>query len=792
MDTKRPLGSVGTLSQSEIEHSPEVRKHRLDQSNPDNNYGLGVCRVTEIDYEQHYVTLRVLIGSAQEFERVPVPLTYPSAGARHFLGAMPQVGDHCVVGWMPQEASQKTMTPVILSWIIPGTWLGRDHLVGAAFDPTEHDAATSRNKEELRGVFDRTRHKLRHLRPGEVVGSSAQGSDIALNESVMLSNRRGNEFILRDEDQAAITRSVQNFTVASGARVLTGPVQRDALSLPTTMFSDGKLWDGITQAVAGVPVAENSLPASAIGEGSLTPSKPFQRALDDNGDLGAPLVPVQPHLDPYTFLQAGGFIDEDGVRVEPSRVNDAIVAGKSIYRVGLQTTKNPAADPSVEMLTEHRVEVFHTSDGTLPVTSQTDSFEADMLPDDVDTPTDKTPFIVWCTGSVVGNDPYTKRGRAAYGLPLLAEIFDSTGGVSPRIYPARVGATREVSDPVSSHLASLFKIRPIGKDLPETFWGVNKQGQFRGYLSGPSRGSSLDLAVAGGARFAFGGGLELLLNGPIHLATRSKEPLGLRNEQGPVHIYAGGSSTGAQSASTNSQDLAERPPSLLMESKDSGLLKVEKSLTLKSQKTEMVSQVVNLQGQDSLRMASSKELSLSAQEMRITSTGKRVEAFSGPKNLLPTSGALHEKTYAPLYPGINAEESLYVFGNRDETFLLGNHTTSVLVGNLTYQTALGTFEARSLLNSVNVTPALVSATALAGNVSMQALAGAATIQASAGVVISALAGPTVVRSSSALLLGAPITGPDVGPIITAGSLEPFSGLPFITFGMGAKNHLITP
>lgn len=63
------------------------------------------------------------------------------------------------------------------------------------------------------------------------------------------------------------------------------------------------------------------------------------------------------------------------------------------------------------------------------------------------------------------------------------------------------------------------------------------------------------------------------------------------------------------------------------------------------------------------------------------------------------------------------------------------------------------------------------------------------MKASVSASVQAI-GPVSVRSGTVLTLGAPVTGPDVGPIICAGSLEPFTGLPYITWGMGAKNHLV--
>lgn len=797
---RRPVSALGRFSRSELLNDPAYIKSKIDKANPDTNYGLGVCRVVNIDYEEHYVTLRTVLGSEQEFERVPVPLTYPGAGARHFFGSMPEVGDYCVVGWMPQESSEHeggTKTPVVLSWIIPGVWPGRDWLTTAGFTEDEHDAGTARNREEIRGVFDRIRHKLRHIQPGNIVATSSQGADLVLDENVMLANRRGNELILRDADQAIVMRALQQFTALSGTRVYSGMVQRDALLLPTTMFSDGQQWDGLVQAVGGEAIGEDILPGSSIPPGYLTPDPVFHRKFNSEGFFTASLGNPPDHLDPYVFLRAGGYIGEDGVAVDDRHVPDAVAAGKNIYRVGVSGPENAALIPGASTLTEHRLEIAHTSDGTLPVSEQTDGFDADRLPgSDPDTvgDSDNRPFIEWVLGSVVGNDPFTKRGRREYGLPMVAQVFDSTGGLSPVVKPAEIAAPgKPGGTPLAEHAATLFKLTPPGGRLAPTWWSINKQGQARVNISGPAIGYGLDMAVAGGMRLAVGGGLELLLKGGIHFGTLSKNSLRMRSEQGPVVIYGGGPPKDEEAAMERLQGTNEGEgtvPSVDIHARTNLRMRAEKRALVKAQRAEVNAAQVKVIGHDEIEVSSSKQITVSAEDAKFTVTGKRTDNFTGPKNLLPTSGALHERNYAPNFPGVVAEEVTYELGSREERFNLGDHSTSMLIGNMTYETELGTFEARALQNKVTIGAPGIEANAALGNVSLQATAGAASMKASVGVLIESTGGPTVVRSASLLTLGAPVAGTEFGPILTAGSREPFTNLPFLTWGLGAKNHLV--
>lgn len=797
---RRPVSALGKFHRGELLNEPAYLKRKAEHMNPDSNYGLGVCRVVNLDYEEHFVTLRTILGTEQEFERVPVPMTYPGAGARHFFGAMPEVGDYCVVGWMAQESSEHmggTKTPVILSWIIPGVWPGRDWLTTAGFTEGEHDSGTERNKEEVHGVFDRIRHKLRHIQPGNIVATSSQGADMVLDESVMLANRRGNEFILRDSDQAAVLRALQHFIALSGTRTYSGMVQRDALLLPTTMFSDGREWDSRVQSVGGEVITEDVLPSSTKGPGLLTPDSVFERVFDSNGVLQGSMANGPDFLDPYVFLRNGGYIDEDGVAVDDRHVPDAVAAGKNIYRVGLGRRDNAVLVPGTSTLTEHRIEIAHTSDGTLPVSEQTDGFDADRLPgSDPDTPgdTDNRPYIEWAMGSVVGNDPFSKKGREQYGLPLVAQVFDDTGGLSPTIRAATiVPKGKGGGTPLGEHAATVFKLTPPSGRLAPTWWAVNKNGQVRVNISGPPMGYGLDMAVAGGMRLAVGGGLELLLKGGIHFGTLSKNSLRLRSEQGPVVIYGGGPSRDEESSMERLQGTNEGEktvPSVDVHARTNLRLRAEKQALMKAQKAEINAKSIKIIGQDEVAVSASKQISFSTDDFKSSVSGKRTDNFTGPKGLLPSNGALHERTYIPNYPGVNAEEVTYEMGDRQETFNLGSHKTSIRVGNMTYETELGTFEARAHQNKLTLGPTGIQAKATLGNVSLQATAGAASMKATVGVTIEATAGPVVVRSSSLLILGAPITGPDVGPILCAGSLEPFTGLPFLTWGLGAKNHIV--
>jgi hypothetical protein len=794
-----------TVSFGGMKGTPARSRQHLKTMSPDMNYGLGIAKVTNINYEEFQVTLRTVSGASQSYERVPVPMTFPGAGARHFLGAMPQIGDTCVVGWMSQESAEGdggTKTPVILAWLIPGVFTGRDWATTAEVEVDEYDLESPSDQVRTAGAYDRIRHKLRHMQPGNVVASSAQGADLVLDEGVTLSNRRGNEFRLRDQDQAVILRSLQEFHTQAGTRLYSGMVQRDAQFLASSMISDGLEWDSALQSIEGVPVQEGQLSADATAPaGFLTPSLILRKKSvgSDEGYLGKSFLNSDPYLDPYAFLRLGGFINSDGFAVPQSHA-PAIYGGKPLFRVSSQNPENTVTDPNARTLTEFRLEVTHTSDGRLPVSEQTDLFDAERLPgqDPTASPMDlpsNAPFIEWVLGSVVGNDPYSQDGRLKYGVPLKAVIFDGNTA-APRLEPVQLAqeGSGVSPTPLKEHAATLFRlIPPLPGGGAETFWSVNKQGQLKAAFGGKVTENSLEAYLAGGLKLGIGGRFQLLMNGHMELGTISKSSLHLTAQEGAVRIFGGGPLVGPSNAveRTVGQGGADTP-AVSIEARTNALLKAEKKVTIKGGTLDLNASTISIVGNDNLDISGVKQTSITTETWTTSVNGQCQQSFGGPKYGLPTNAPLHDRTYAPLIPGITCEKVTYAMGNREELFNLGNHTTTVLVGDMTYQTVLGTWKAQSAGNSLALSATGLTGNVLTGTISLSAAAGTATMSGLAGVNLVAGAGLATVRGSVGVYLGGPITGPDFGPIICAGSREPFTNLPFATWGLGARNHTVGP
>jgi len=758
----------------------------------DQTYALSIASVMRVDYEKMEVSLRLETG--EPFDKLPIPITFPGAGHRHFFGAMPEPGDICVVGFGMQE-SGSTRTPFVLAWLPPGTTAGYDWITTQPYLP-EESGTTPTLANTMEGILDRIRHKLRHMEPGNIVASSSQGADLVLNESALLSNRRGNEIHLRDQDQAIIVRSLQQFHAGAGFRIYGGMVQRDATFLPKQMFSDGTDWASARQRDGEkVPVPESELGDAPKDPGALTPDAVF----DSDLKLSA-------FVSPYEFLKQGSLISPEGT-AQGNIASDAIYGGKQFYRVS-DTGANAVIDSSADTFTEYRIEVAHTSDGVLPVTEQTDGFDADRLPpasgDDADPlgVSINAPFIEFVLGSVVGNDPFSQKGLAVYGLPLQSSIF--SGGVRSPALTTGLGAT------LGGHAAALLQVKPVVGEGAPTFWTITKDGRVMSSVPGPGKTWSMEMSLGHGLHLGAGtedGGQSLVadMDGAIivrALRGRNADNLGvyLGSDGGAVKIYAGGTlQEGGVAARAAPAGLGEGAlPALVLESGTNLLIKAANAITLSASKLNLENIAgISLAASTALDFQSGAGISNSSDTYAQSSTGKSTYNFSGPKGGLITNGPLREETFtgtpATGFIGGTADKYTSFYGDRQETLALGNHETQVLVGTQTYKVGTGII---TIAAGAPPSPAIGASTSLdlspgsmtgrSAVVSFTATGGAAALIGTTNVNLT---GATVLLTAPAITFASPVAGTHTPPggipgggILTDGCKDGLTGLPFSTSG----------
>lgn len=779
---------------------------RQSPSKGEGMYALAIAKVVRVDYEAMEVTLLVMIGEEDFFQRVPIPLTFPGAGPRHFLGAMPECGSFCVIGYI---ASQPHKIPIVLSWVVPGAQMGYDWIPTQEFQPEEFDF-NKRRRTELEGMYDRFRRKLRHMSPGNIVASSSQGSDLVLDESVLLTNRRANEIRIRDQDQAIITRSLQKFDVQGGVRVYSGMVQRDASLLPLQVFSDGIDWGGYRQRVGNVPLPPELLdPERRIDEGGFLPNDVFYRESD--GGIPESGMDFGDDIDPYGFLVRGLFISRDGYIRDPELTLDgATYGGKRMFRTSFDPTSDPnlrrvnsiteTDDDESATLTEHRTEVMHTWNGTLPVSEQTEGFDADRIPGAVmdetnDLLQNEQPMVMVVYGSVVGNDPFSDSGKELYGVPLRPIIFDDDGNGAPALVSG-------LGEEVNSHAASLFKVDPpLLTDVFPTFFSVTKGGQVRASIGGSGSGNSLELTAVSSMKIQAGGPITFEAVGGVRFINRGGEAQGnlgydFTADTGGVRVSAGGPITEGNVAAAGDPEAgspSQAPHLHLDASGPNGnvhvtanrdiLIAAKNSIQLDRANT------VDITPKTMMRLLTDK-FSIQVKTVDKTVMGQCIELYSGPVNFLPTNAPLRKVTFAgtPLtgHIGGNTDEYKMVFGDRKETFLIGSHETNIVIGDMTYSTFVGTVTHRAGVNQsalgfssglqVNIPVGVMTMLAVAA----ASFKGVASVQVSSG-------GPAIFSGSVCTLGGAG----KVGGIVCQTDIDPLSGLPLGFLGLGSPGHVLS-
>ncbi len=790
----------------------EVAPSGLEKANISNDHRSFPIRfavVTRLDPKKMVVDLKPLSGGGSPSSNIPI--TFPGAGARHFIGAMPEVGDMCVIGYAPTE-SGAAQRPVILGWYVPSTQAGYDWLNVRSHSPAEL-GLTPKEKVALEGIASERRHKLRQMEKGNVVASSSQGSDLLLTESATLANRRGNELILRDQDQALVVRSLQQFHAGAGFRTYSGMVQRDANLLPTQVIQGAIDYCATRQVDAsGVPLPVRGLDTHE-DVGVLRPNPVYEGT-----DFAATV-----DFDPAQILRRGLFVNGDGV-MTMGDASGTTYGGKPMYRVSVDklsgTSKhmNGISNTGAGVFTEYRIEVAHTSDGTLPVTEQTDGIDIDRFLPRVPNPvpggeggpaggaldplnmSPASPLVEFVLGTAVGNDPFNYPEQ--YGVPLVAKITTESGKRQTVLRAATA------DDDLSSQLAFLIRSRDPSDPTKESFIALSKGGawltNFQGsgsmttqedlrtgkvsfYGLGPD-GESRRMEAAGGVSIAAQGG-------------RSKDNVGvdISSAGGAVAIFAGGATTaGAASADKDNPNAtpAGTKTALSLTSAHSTLLgaKEKTKITAKTVAIEDA-QTVGISASSALDMNVGDSISMSSKKAGISVAGKAEYTYGGPLDMDPTNGECRSTSFSsnPATGGIGGTVDKYevTFGDLEETFTMGRRTTECSVGHFGVYT-MGTAPSATgpgagftvstgvsgLDNKVDAGLAALDMTANAGTATLQATKGATTVSGLTGATLKSQI-KVAIQSLYVAVSQAP--GPS-GGVLTDGCTDPLTGGTFLIAG----------
>ena len=793
---------AGALTDAKImsEMSPSIVEKGDIRRNSD-SFPLRLARVIRVDPKRMTVDI---LPQDEQMPRKNIALSFPGAGGRHFLGAMPEVGDICVVGSLPAESGMNS-SPVILSWYPPGTKAGYDWVPFRSHSPDEI-GITPTEAVSFDGMVSSRRYKLRQMETGHLVASSSQGADLILDESATLVNRRGNEIILRDQDQAILMRSLQQFAVGAGYRVYGGMIQRDSSLIPNQVLIPEVDWSSNRQVDGdGRPLSLEELEKND-DYGSFNPSYVFRT--EGDGVTNSFGLEFTTDTNPSDILRRGLFIGEDGTFLDTKVTHGSVYGGKRIFRVSTDFSDG-SSNPGAETFSEYRIEVNHTSDGVLPVTEQTEGIDVDRLlpnppnPDDPDTSGEnraESPMVEFVLGTAVGND--STNDRESYGVPLVAKVSNEDGKRETVIRPATA------DDSVEDHIAFLVRVRnPLNPNVV-SFIGITKGGAYLNSFQGhgskvvqedyrTGKQSFYGTDIDGQSRVVEGEGTISLSNVG---SGRPSDNVGLElsSSNGAVSIKAGGSITegAAQGGTAENSSPAKQQIGMKLDSATGALMSAKGRLQLVSPNIEIKdAKTISNSTSGSYTIDSGDTVAVSTKTLGFTVNGSSEYVFGGPKDGNATNGPSRSVSFTanPATGSLGGVVDRYsvLFGGRSELFRSGRHDTTINNGSFNVSTmanelpsvgpgaGFGIGTGLPLLdNKVSATPASLSMTANAGIASVSATKGFATVSGTAGAFMRS----SIFMSMRAPFIGVSASAP-VGGVVTDGCLDPLTGRTLLLSGL---------
>jgi len=743
------LGTTLSEFSSENPHSPRY-------------LSLAAAEIVSVNPEELSVLLR--IKNADEGVVVESPLTFSSIGRRHFFGAMPQVGDICVVGFTIEGIKNKKA--IILNWMPAGTLYAQDWLTTSSFSKKEFDLNSPEEKVRLEGAYNFIRHKMRSLSEGDIVLSSSKGADVLLDEDLILNNRAANEINLRSSDQTIVFRALREHHALGGTKIISGVVQRDAQLLPTQMTSDGLDWARYDLFNTEGGIVEPPTTLNEKIKGTLTPHPIF--------DFSQEQFFISNEIRPNVFLNKTPLLQGDFTNV---RTPYRVYGGKYFHRVQNQERN----------LTEYRIELAHSTDETLPVDDGTEGFDTESLTQST------APFVEFVLGTAIGNDPFTSKGSKQYGKPLTA-LISSKGGVQPTITPSNF---------VGEHLAYLLRINPLKNGNPSDsnsfFSAVTKNGRALLNVVGEGAGAvrpSAEVNLSSGLNLFAGAnslGKSLVFNTTGIVEFNIGEDAGGNgfriNTAGGLRFESQGEmlSGGAGDDPTATQSAQDMSNSIEFVGRKNIGISSGRELRINAESGVFVKNTDKMEMTLNSRFSlETDNVDIQATEMNQSITTRATYTYSGPKNSLPTNFPLRETKINSIIPTkakVDVTEIL-VGEKLTKVKTTGAVRTQVTTGTIEHKVNVG----QVILSSggTNMTLSPLSLIAKSTFVSIQAT-GSLAMSGSTSVSLSTSGLASI--SGSAITL-ATTTTTFAGGILTSGTINPMTGTPFATslcFGNPSTN-----
>jgi hypothetical protein len=505
--------------------------------------------ILHVDTQTMVCSLRI---DSMQGEYHDVPITVGGAGPRSFSGSLPENGSKVIVAFKRRDQHGRSFFPYIVTYLASGSLMGHDYEPFSSADPA--DAATilqidpdlAYDPHQNLGII---RLKARKGYPGDYIASSSGGADIILDKDVLLTNRAGNEFRIRDADQTTILQTRNEFVNNAAGYYRRGLIKRNAFAFLPDLY----------------PLDDNDVPAQIISPGTSATLDANGNPIDQNPAyqtlLGFGLIKPDGTLNFQDQTTPAGYNlnTENTSTTQPGDTNTLLFYPPAVTPDGQHiswiTHNEPANSMSQTLLgyTEDRLEMQHLSDGTMAVTEEGDGFQIDPI---------APVYIEDVKGTIAGNDFYTDAGRPLYKRVLGMRVFESPDQGAPSNGPAfePVDTVSRLGLMDAIGLARLFRMQsPYPGSSNQYVFGITKEGKVLCHIpktqagQPDEKGKSVDLNILGLVKAIIGadenGGntsIDIRTTGGVNLdigrftgGTNSGQSVVL-NVQGGIIVYHNG------------------------------------------------------------------------------------------------------------------------------------------------------------------------------------------------------------------------------------------------------------
>ena len=669
-------------------------------------------RIGYVDTET--MVCRVFTDTGSE-QFVDVPLTAPGgAGPRSWSGVIPEVGTKVLLGW--RSTSLRSYQPVIMDYCTPGVYVSRDFQSFSTVDPEQAKLAIEEHPEldyDEEFLINPKRLKMRKVYSGEYLTSSALGSDILLDEDVLITNRSGVELRFRDSDLTSVLNTVNESTSNAAGFYSRGLIKRNAFSFLPDVYGENLVYSSVPQ--------------------NLTIQDEYKFAVPSTSPA-------------YPILLSYGLINSDGFKTFDENQHHgyfAPVTTNNGQRISYISSSDPTQDltDAIQAYVEDRKELRHVSDGILAVTEETDGFFIDA---------NTEVFIEDVHGTVVGNDFASTEGRSLYKRILRLNVLDIdkfnnfgdqkvTLSQKTPIKPL----LRPVFEPIDEYseralfnteaLARLYRIRSPSNPNKQFVFGVTKEGKVLAHIPKNTQNQSMDLNLEGLLRASIGSDPSSNLSADIHAA-------------GGVRINAG-KGPGGHSLIFNCEGDIEYNFGV----KSSGENVAHKTRISGSSLTTATGVSTNVSKAGHQHLTGGQHYLEAESHSFNTGTGGHTVSTTGSHTVTAAMGGDHK--YGKLLTTTFAagQTVSVVAGVDSKTVLSGSVTRTVVAGTgLVDSVTTGDF-------SQNVGTGNFRTVVGAGSLSTSVAGGPITLTASAGTMAFNASAAISMNSAAAAAIGAPIT-----------------------------------